>query len=334
MSLIASSLNAYNQVIKGTILDKDSKKPIDYATIYFPGTFVGTNTDKEGNFELDISKNISLPLTISAFGYNSINITDFSAKQLKVYLAPKVFELDEIVIGDINRKKNKREREKNLKLFRKLFLGETPNARFCKILNENDITLINENDTLKVFSSKPILIDNNALGYKITFFLDKFEYGVNEHITFFKGNILFNQDLAIKDSQAEKFERKRRIAFNGSRMQFFRALWDNKLDSTGFTVKDSINNKVLGSSIIAPSDDQFARKYFKYRGDLSVKYGSENKEVTLSSLLASQRTSGIGSRLSILSDSVYFDRNGASIEGTRWYGRMGIHRIADTLPFE
>jgi hypothetical protein len=106
---ISLCTTAYNQVISGRILDKDTKKPIDFATAYFAGTFTGTNTDKDGNFELDISKNKSMPLTISALGYYSVNITDLlPGKKLMIYLAPKNYELNEIVIraGNIKDRKS------------------------------------------------------------------------------------------------------------------------------------------------------------------------------------------------------------------------------------
>ncbi|HUX56198.1 MAG TPA: carboxypeptidase-like regulatory domain-containing protein [Bacteroidales bacterium] len=59
--LIVFNANAFNQIIKGTVLDKQSRAPIDFAVVYFNGTFVGTQTDKNGCFELDISRNLTMP---------------------------------------------------------------------------------------------------------------------------------------------------------------------------------------------------------------------------------------------------------------------------------
>jgi hypothetical protein len=91
---------AYNQVIKGTILDRKTDSTICIASIYINGTFVGTLSDLNGNFELDISKNGSRPITISSIGYNSVTLTDFSTdKPLLVYMTPKVYEVKEVVIS-------------------------------------------------------------------------------------------------------------------------------------------------------------------------------------------------------------------------------------------
>jgi len=42
---------AYNQIIKGTILDRQNDSTILFASIYFNGTFAGTTSDLNGNFE-------------------------------------------------------------------------------------------------------------------------------------------------------------------------------------------------------------------------------------------------------------------------------------------
>src|SRR3989339_1386537 len=147
--LISYGLTAYNQVIKGTVLEKETKEKIVFAAVYFDGSFVGTPSDMNGNFVLDITGNTNKPLTISALGYYSVTLTDFSTGiPLIIYLTPKVFEVKEVVI-------NAKARMKNLKMFKENFLGTSENALRCEIMNEDDITLIFENDTLKAFAAKP-----------------------------------------------------------------------------------------------------------------------------------------------------------------------------------
>jgi len=171
------SLVAYNQVIKGTIFDIKTNSTIYSASVFFNGTSVGTLSDENGNFQLDISKyHPSMPLTISAIGYYSVTLKDFSTvKPNLVYMNPKLFELNEVTV---NAKFHGLQRSENLTIFRNEFLGTTGNAMNCKITNEDDIRFkySANKDTLKAYATKPILIDNKALGYKITYYLDKFEY--------------------------------------------------------------------------------------------------------------------------------------------------------------
>ena len=320
MILMLLSFDAYTQVIRGTVLDKDTQKPIDYAQIYFAGSFAGTCTDKDGNFELNVPKAISLPLTVNALGYFSVNVSEYrSGEPLVVYLTPRVYELNEFEIKSGNLKKDKRERERYLIQFRNQFLGRTPNARYCKILNENDIGLFAEDNVLKAFSSKPILVENKALGYKITFFLDEFKFDIKKSNINFKGNILFNQDMDEKNLQKWKYEKQRKAAYYGSKMHFFRSLWDEKLDTEHFIIRDSL--KILsGDKLTGTACDSAGNsiKYLKYQGALWVDYGPDFR----------------GSRLEIKKDTVYFDRNGTSVDGIRWFGKMGKQRIAEFLPME
>ena len=114
---------AYCQVINGTIIDSKTDSTICFATIYFNGTFVGTSSDINGNFKLDISKNASMTLTVSSIGYYSVTLSDFlTDKPLIIYLEPKVFEINDVFVSA---KSLARKRKVNLRLFKNEFLGKT-----------------------------------------------------------------------------------------------------------------------------------------------------------------------------------------------------------------
>jgi len=158
--LINSHTIAYNQIITGRILDKETGSPVSFAAIYFNGTFVGTYSDINGNFRLDVTKNTSMPLTISCQGYSTVTLSDFlTDKPINIYLEPKVTKIDDVVV---TAKSLVRKRKVNLRLFKEIFLGTTDNALNCEIINEKDITFnyYSDRDTLKAFASQPILINN------------------------------------------------------------------------------------------------------------------------------------------------------------------------------
>ncbi|HUX97404.1 MAG TPA: carboxypeptidase-like regulatory domain-containing protein [Bacteroidales bacterium] len=314
---IIISLNAYNQVIGGTVLNNKDKKPIEGASVFFNGTFIGAYTDQEGHFKLDVSKNKNMPLTVSAMGFYSVSLTQFSSgKPIFVYMVPRVFELSEVVISDKDLSKI---RKRNLRIFKDEFLGTTFNAVQSKIINEEDIKFVYnlKSDTVMAYSSNPIIVENNALGYKITYFLDEFEYDKRRRLTFFAGNILFNEDLTLSDEQKRNFEKKRELAYNGSRMHFFRALWADDLDSSGFMVRNN-SGKLLSYSDLVTEEDS-SLKYFHYDSDLIIYYKSAE-------------SSG---EISFIEDEVYFDQNGYfNPRGIQWSGLISDFRIADWLPYE
>lgn len=313
------SLVAYNQVIKGTVFDQKSHEAIYLATVYFNGTSVGALTDRNGNFELDVSKNTPMPLTVSMLGYNSTSINSnaySTANPLLIYLTPKVFELNEFVV---KAKPLVRERKYNLLLFKNEFLGTSANAQNCDILNEDDITFNygSDRDTLKAFASKPIQIINRKLGYKITYYLDKFEYYKKSKSFVYKGNLIFNEDLATNDPERQIIERRRKNAFLASRMHFFRALWTNDLKSTAFVVFNSTNDFLDYQNIVL--EDERHRKFLSYEKYLGICYYSKLPT----------------SQILFLKDKVFFDKNGYYDEsGIIWDGKMAGQRIGDQLPYD
>jgi len=315
--LINFHIAAYNQVIRGTVLDKETKSPIGFAYLYFNGTFTATQSDQNGDFELDVSKNASKPLIISAIGYYSSTLTGYTnEKPIIIYLIPKVYELNEITV---NAKSLAKRRKDNLITFKNIFLGTTNNARDCKILNETDITFNydSDKDTLKAFALKPILIDNKALGYRITYYLDKFEYVRRGRYFLFQGNITFNEDLNTDVAQKEVFETRRKYAYLGSRMHFFRSLWLDDLRSAGFAVKNSSRENLNYKDLVF--QDAGKGKFLKYSESLGICFNSKEPI----------------SKLELTKDKVFFSNDGYFDSlGIIWEGYMSSLRIGDWLPFE
>lgn len=327
---------AYNQIIKGTILDKQTHNKIPSALVYFSGTFVRTNTDKNGKFELDLSKFINMPLTISASGYYSVTLTVVSPeKPVLIYLKPKENKLKQVVSNSIA---DDKEREKNLRLFKNTFLGTTPNARNCQIINENDIEFISSPDTLKALSMKPILVDNKALGYRLTYFMDKFELYKKNNTFSFSGNIFFNEDL-VEENKKEFYEVKRRETYDESVMYFFRSLWKNALDSDGFVVKNMEDQLLSYDEIVIQKDS--LSKYLICHRDLPEKSQAESPKGYIifrkQEMIYDKRGKLDPACFSIpfLINNIYFDEKGYfDSSGIKWEVRMAKQRVADLLPYE
>jgi len=92
----------------------DTKEPLVYATIGLLHTDLGTITDQEGFFKLDLGiagTTASEELLISHIGYESkaVSVAHFKAEDT-LYLKKKVFELNEIVIEKSRFQKGKKRR--------------------------------------------------------------------------------------------------------------------------------------------------------------------------------------------------------------------------------
>jgi len=301
------------QIISGTILDAKTQRKISSASVYFNATYVGTRSDNAGNFKLDISKNSLRPLTISAVGYYSVTLVNFQiTRPLTVLLTPKIYDLHEV---RIKAKSLKSKRKQNMNLFREEFFGTGTNAHYCSILNEKDISFNYESDgdTLKVFAQKPIIVDNDALGYRLTYYLDKFEYYRNARSTFFMGNMIFEDKVGADSIQKQHYNKIRKQTYLGSKMHFFRTLCGDTL-KTRFIIQNGFGDEPKFKSLVSRINNEY---YLNSPTNLRVDYDRDK------------------SLIQFMKKPVYFDNTGYfDPSGINWKGSMGDQRIADWLPYE
>ena len=328
--LIGCFSTAQCQTFKGTVYDQSTDSTLSFAVVYISGTSIRTYTDINGNFELNISKCGSKPITISLIGYYSVTLIEYNSnKTYKIYLSNKINELNEVVV-----KGKKGKWETYLRIFKREFLGVSENASECDLLNEKDLRFFNIYDTtLSAYSLKPLLIHNKALGYTITYYLDKFKYSFQKddkrifnETCFILGNYLFKDDLlTLSESERQTVEDRRKRAYLGSRMQFFRLLYIGNYNykgrfnillsdttiSTVFLIQPTIHSKL---SVIKKDS---LSGYLKYKGDLFITYKK------------------MGTTMNIKKDSVYFEKDGFYDPfGVVFSGEMSDRRIGDLLPFE
>ncbi len=95
-------------IIRGTIIDADTGEPVMSANIIVVGTTLGTVSDFDGNFSLNIKEGI-YDIKISALGYTTITVEKIEVVSQKVNaldisLKPANEQLEEIVITSTKRK--------------------------------------------------------------------------------------------------------------------------------------------------------------------------------------------------------------------------------------
>lgn len=98
--LLLASFTTFSQNITGKLLDKNTKKPIAYATIK-TGDYSGVISNDEGFFTI-YSKNDSDTLTISCMGYQNRVLTIEALKLLNfnIELAEAINQLSEVYISN------------------------------------------------------------------------------------------------------------------------------------------------------------------------------------------------------------------------------------------
>ncbi|MFM9837305.1 MAG: carboxypeptidase-like regulatory domain-containing protein [Cyclobacteriaceae bacterium] len=94
---VLSSSAFCQQLVEGTIVDKETGKPIPFASIGVVGTSKGTSSNQNGQFSISVIEPISLKVT--CIGYESLLINSLSEMAF-IELKPIITQLSEIVILD------------------------------------------------------------------------------------------------------------------------------------------------------------------------------------------------------------------------------------------
>ncbi|TAJ14432.1 SusC/RagA family TonB-linked outer membrane protein [Marinilabiliaceae bacterium JC017] len=84
--------------IKGKIVDGETGEPLVGVNVYISGTPVGTISDSEGNYELQLPKPYKEALTFSFIGYENQEVVVGNQSVINISMLPVVSQVDEVVI--------------------------------------------------------------------------------------------------------------------------------------------------------------------------------------------------------------------------------------------
>lgn len=224
------------KLIKGVVLDAEKAIPIPKASVFLNNTSIGTTANDEGKFELLVPAG-KFELIVSSVGYQTQNRTVSSAEAIDFYtikLALKAPDLEEIIIEPYE----KNGWEKWGKWFTENFLGTSAYSRECRIKNPNVLKFRNSKQTndLTVTAAAPLVVENKALGYRVSFQLENFRYDFNTRYLFYAGYPFFEQ-MKGGDGKQRRWEKGREDVYNGSMLQFMRALYRNRIAEEGFEIR-------------------------------------------------------------------------------------------------
>jgi len=281
----SAQISAQSFSIKGKV-STQSGGPIAHCSVFLNNTTRGTITDGSGEFELNDLPSGKHELVVSSIGYETY-VQPFSEKELplnlNVQLKQKSTELASVTIAPID----PHGWRKWGNFFIENFIGKTDFASDCKIRNVDVIKFrfSKKKNHLSAFASEPLIIENKALGYNISYQLEEFTADFNDHSVAYFGYPLFN-DMAAKTAHKEKhWEKNRDIAYKGSVMHFMRALYFSALRDEGFTVrgiKKIPNGEKLSALAAYKSGEKDSSKpeiiqVARIRKDNTMSYESVNK---------------------------------------------------------
>ncbi len=232
-----SNVAAQQSTISGSVQDLEGKKLIG-AGVYVSGSKFATSTNGDGNYSLSLLPG-SYEIGVKMIGFKTKIVKvviDNQPQKLDFKLSEEITNLAAITIrsGPAN--------PKNINLFTELFIGTSANAKQCKILNPEIIDFEYDKVLSKLMASTNdfLIIENDALGYKIKFIVESFIYDEEKKNVSYKGSSYF-EELVGTVSQQKKWNFNRLEAYKGSPRHFFSSLYHDKIKEDGFVVSKIIN---------------------------------------------------------------------------------------------
>ena len=336
--------------VSGTVLDAETQLPLIGAHAFIGSTLIGTVTDNGGQFVLQRIPEGSHSLWISMVGYEPISedfIVDDSTSttgiQFDLEIEPAIIEVGEVTVTA----RKDRRWKKRLKTFKKMFLGETPFSTQTTILNPESLDFdSNWLGAFKAHASEPLLIENHALGYNVTYVLKEFK---REGTTIrYDGDPLFEELTPANAEEQERWVQNRELAFHGSFHHFLLSLLDGNTDQEGFEIMHLPSIEDIPHTtrrfgidplkLVVPGDKE-GERLLSFNGVLEITYMNEKENhqyLRWKGGSPHQRPSFQRSWIRLTSGPTAIDPNGEVIDpyGVTVYGYYAYERIADELPKE
>ncbi|MHA4896520.1 carboxypeptidase-like regulatory domain-containing protein [Pedobacter sp. PWIIR3] len=223
--------------IKGIVRNR-TWEVLPGAAILLGGYKIGTAAGDDGKFELKDLSPGSYNILIQMVGFlpttKNVVISNKS-QELDIFLDENVNQLTEVVI------KPDPYRPEYLKSFLENFIGTSPNAKKCEVINPEVIRFDydRQNRILRASADEFLIIDNRALGYRLKYFLKYFEMDYETRVVHFSGYPYF-EESDPDESKRKRFAEKREMAYLGSPQHFFKSLYNNTYQEQGFIINKMI----------------------------------------------------------------------------------------------
>ncbi len=225
------------RLISGTVTGTNGQ-PLPNCNVFINNSTRGTTTNAEGHFELVNPPSGKHELIISNVGFETY-VVAYSEEQLpltvNVILKVRVRELDNVVVEPFTEGTWAQWGAK----FLENFVGTSNNASRCRIRNTDSIhfRFYKKSNRLVAFADVPLQIENDALGYKISYQLEAFELNFSHGSLYYAGYPQVMEMEAPRKGVESRWSKQRQKAYEGSVIHFMRSLYENRLTEEGFEIR-------------------------------------------------------------------------------------------------
>ncbi|WP_214070298.1 carboxypeptidase-like regulatory domain-containing protein [Mucilaginibacter sp. dw_454] len=308
------------------------------ATVFIAGSEKAAASDAEGRFRFNGLTPGTYQVVVNMLGYESAKqnvILKNAAETVSITLATKTILLNDVNIG-------KSDRKKQIKIFTDAFMGESSNVKYCKILNPDLLEFSTAKGTLKATTSDFLIIENNALGYRIKYLLKTFSHQEAQDLTYYDGDYSFEQ-MKGTPQQQQKWEKARQEAYEGSLMHYLRSLYAGTTRQEGFLVYKIVSSifPIVIETIPIPAEQIIKRSEtslitFRYDARFYIVYDKKKAAKPDPTHVGTDELNNLYYYGSIFNTDARVDSRGSFTNYDHIFiqGFWGRKRVADQLPWE
>ena len=317
--------------ISGKVVDAATSKPLFVANVFFNKTDVGTTTNDEGEFALKSKQQGTFELIISYIGYETykVQVRAVPGTELNlgiIRLQPNATELASIEV------KASRDKlwERQVKDFKKIFIGEDENSIHCEILNPWVLDFPKDSIEHKFVATAnaPIEIKNLALGYKVFYYLDGF--WADAHLGFtssyqITGTTRFEELTPSDVNQAARWIKNRENAYAKSFDHLFKSILDGRIKANGYKISYQDTTKKFINVVWLKLDSSGIVSNSEYPGEYQIR---------MHGLYQIEKNRRSTSQINIASERVTVNRNGFPLNPEKIVvsGEYDNNRVSSLLP--
>ncbi|HRE38348.1 MAG TPA: carboxypeptidase-like regulatory domain-containing protein [Chitinophagaceae bacterium] len=337
-----SILSTAQFVITGTVVDSASKEPLVNASVFCQNTTLGTVTDKEGKFSLSL-KSGGYDLIFSYTGYLTQTVRVTENNRIDIQLVKEEKSMGEVVLRNTYEVADGWTKYGDF--FFQNFIGSTPNAEKCTLLNPEVLKFYyyKRTNRLKVLATDAIQIANHALGYNLRYQLDSFVYFYNTHVNSYRGYCLYTE-MEADDSTKQVWSKARAKAYEGSKLHFMRSYYDSSLYEDGWVIDmlDEKNEKKF-NRVDNPYDtlyygalDSTLQIEIWFPRKLSIAYTNKKPEPEYLKKMGLPKNVQYPISYIDIKETIAITENGYYYEQKDWInqGYWSWKNVADLLPYD
>ena len=327
--LLLQPVAAQTAALTGVVVDAETGERLPGVNVFVSGTTRGAATATDGTFTLDRLRSGSLTVAASMVGFvtdvQDVDLQPGQSVSLRFRLRPDTRALGHV---DVSVSRDRAWR-RLLNRFKRLFLGDTPNADRTAFENPEVLDFeVLPPGGVAARPQAPLVVVNRGLGYRLTF--HRLQFRGDAAYRSWTGALAFEELTPRDDRQRREWADARERAYQGSVRHLLEALAAGTAHAEGFNVWQvaregqrslfsPLSDENLAESMVSSPDDA-ALACLPVGGALAVEYGGEG--------------GGQRSWLTLRAPSLCLTPQGRELdphEVTR-YGYWDRERVAELLP--